>query len=496
MFPANDLHAFWSGLMTNAWIIVDRDGLRQVNERLVERRGFGMIGGELYQNVMDTTATECKFTIEKVPGKPRITIECEDNGPGFTDLTHAWTMYAPSEKKGDPTKAGRFNIGEKIVLSFAASAQIHTTSGTVIFDDSGMKPYPRRKRENGTVFWAELKCKQEYFEQLIEYMHRIIVRPGLTLTVNGEEIPHREPLDVLEYQLPTEIGDELRRTVRNTEVQIYEPSGDEVAMLYELGIPVVETEDKWHVSVQQKVPLNTERTNVTPSYLRQVRVAVFNHMHRQIEEEDTTSTWVNEAASDPKCDPEAATTFMHKKYGENSVASDPSNPEADGKAMANGWTVIPSRGLTSGQRDNLKASGSLLSSSKQFPTHMNGGPFADDVKQVTANDDMKLIEEYAKGLAQRLLNISLTVEFVHSVQWNAVAGYATGHLSFNVFRLGKRWFAKGATKTVDELIIHELAHDFASNHLSEDYHEGICTLAARLKVAALEEPEWFRKFMK
>ena len=31
-------------------------------------------------------------------------------------------------------------------------------------------------------------------------------------------------------------------------------------MLYELGIPVVETGDKWHYSVRQKVPLNWTAT--------------------------------------------------------------------------------------------------------------------------------------------------------------------------------------------------------------------------------------------
>ena len=40
-----------------SWFSVDKEGLRQINERLVERRGFGVIVAELYQNVMDTDAT-------------------------------------------------------------------------------------------------------------------------------------------------------------------------------------------------------------------------------------------------------------------------------------------------------------------------------------------------------------------------------------------------------------------------------------------------------
>ena len=100
------------------WITVNRDGLRQINERLLARRGFGMIAAELYQNVMDTDATECLFAVTKLEGQSRAEIIVQDNGPGFTNLKDAWEMFGPSEKKDNPTKAGRFNIGEKIVLSF------------------------------------------------------------------------------------------------------------------------------------------------------------------------------------------------------------------------------------------------------------------------------------------------------------------------------------------------------------------------------------------
>src|ERR1700683_3388340 len=47
------------------WFEADKVGLRQIAERLVERRGFGILGAELYQNVMDTSATACTITLEK-----------------------------------------------------------------------------------------------------------------------------------------------------------------------------------------------------------------------------------------------------------------------------------------------------------------------------------------------------------------------------------------------------------------------------------------------
>jgi hypothetical protein len=58
---------------------------------------------------------------------------------------------------------------------------------------------------------------------------------------------------------------------RETNVEVYEPEQGETAMLYELGVPVVETGDRNDVNILQKVPLNVNRDNVPPAYLRTVR---------------------------------------------------------------------------------------------------------------------------------------------------------------------------------------------------------------------------------
>src|SRR5439155_12367182 len=62
----------------------------------------------------------------------------------------------------------------------------------------------------------------------------------------------------------------------------------ETPTLYELGIPVVETGDRWHVSVGQEVPLTPDRTNVPPAYLRAVRVGVLNALTTRIVGEEAT----------------------------------------------------------------------------------------------------------------------------------------------------------------------------------------------------------------
>lgn len=70
--------------------------------------------------------------IEPVRGVAgRALLEVTDDSPeGFADLTHAYTLFAESAKKGDPLKRGPFNLGEKLVLAISDTVQIATTTGT------------------------------------------------------------------------------------------------------------------------------------------------------------------------------------------------------------------------------------------------------------------------------------------------------------------------------------------------------------------------------
>jgi hypothetical protein len=138
----------------------------------------------------------------------------------------------------------------------------------------------------------------------------------------------------------------------------------------------------------------------------------------------------------------------------------------------------------------------LQSSSEKFPNSSSKRKLADDVEDVSLTEGMRLIKEYTEGLANRLLEINVSVEFVSSKKWKASACYGNRLLTFNVGQLGTHWFSEGATDYVDRLIVHELAHQFASNHYSQEYFDGICVLAARMKVAVLKDPEWFKKFVK
>jgi hypothetical protein len=66
----------------------------------------------------------------------------------------------------------------------------------------------------------------------------------------------------------------MRPRQRKTQVAIFEALPGPTPSLYEMGLPVVEMGNRWHVNVGQKLPLNRDRDNVKPAYLQAVRVAM------------------------------------------------------------------------------------------------------------------------------------------------------------------------------------------------------------------------------
>lgn len=146
------------------WIAVDLDGL----ERTLSRRvGKVWLLHELLANVYDTQATFAKLTLQPVAGRPLATLVVEDDDPnGFRNLADAYTLYAESGKKVDPTKRGRWNAGEKLVIACCEEVEIHSTTGKVFFDKSGrgQSNQSAAKRERGTVFTATVRMTREEME--------------------------------------------------------------------------------------------------------------------------------------------------------------------------------------------------------------------------------------------------------------------------------------------------------------------------------------------
>ena len=481
-------------------LVVDKKGLA----RKLANRPKAFIVYELTQNAWDEPGvTEVTIKAEMLHGQPVCRIEVFDDAPeGFQDLTSVYTLFKDSKKAPDPTKRGRFELGEKLVAAVALRMEVVTTKGCVIIEGNKRRS-PRRKLQRGSAIVVDIRMNRAEFAAVCDDVKQLIPPQGIYTTFNGEPIKPRSPVCSFEAALQTIRTDEegnLKPTQRKAKVDVYEPRAGETAHIYEMGIPVVETGDRYHYDVQQRVPVNWERSNVPPSYLKALRVMVINEMASVLDELEARQPWVTEAVADPRCEPEATKEVVVKRFGEKAVIADPSDPEGTKIAMSKGYTVIPGGALPKGAWTNIKASGAVLPAGKVTPSPKPYDPNGDPEKvkpREEWTDDMWRLGEFAEELFRKLTGHRCDVYVVVEVTayWGAnfqKGGLSGRRLCLNYGKLGKKWFAEPKrSERVLSLLVHEFAHEFSVDHLSRSYYDTLCRLAAKLANLALDDPDFF-----
>lgn len=471
------------------WLAICKDGFKE----LVASRPAWYAVAELCQNCWDEDGTtKVTITLEKLPGRPAARLVVEDDSPeGFRDLTHAYTLFARSEKRDNPEKRGFINLGEKVVLARCIEAEISSTTGTIVFNEDGTRSHRRKKREVGTVFSGIIRMNQKEYDEACDAVWMLNPPEHIPTTFNGTLLDPREVIASFTAPLQTRVTDEegnMKMTVRKTAVHIYAVEEDESAHIYEMGIPVVETGDAFHVDVQQKVPVNMDRDNVPPAYLRKLRALVLNHTADMLDEDDASEKWVDMALEDKDIEDEAVKRVVETRFGKKVVAADPSDPEANSRAMAEGYTVVHGRSLSSKQWENVKRAEAFKPAGQVFPTrdveYSADGTPEEVLEQDDWNDDHWTVSQLAKSIAN-VLGFSIKVRMVLDKRrfGTADAWYGSRVLHFNYRRLGKKWFKDEKRQGHIRLIIHELAHEYEMNHLSEDYHMACCRIGAKVALA-------------
>lgn len=459
------------------WFEVDKDGLA----RILKRRGLEFIAFELISNAWDSSANKVTVTLEPVTKKLARFI-VEDNDPnGFTNIAHAYTMFADSSRRGDLNTRGRFNLGEKLALAVAEEATIVTTTAAFRFDKSGRYALPDRRKQGSRVELLFPATGKE-IAAILEAIGHLV--PPVPTTVNGTLLSSPEMRTVTVAQLETVLPDEegnLKHYWRKAQVEIFQNSAGKV---YEMGIPVVETGDKFCYNVLQKVPLNMERDNVTPSYLRQLRVAIFNETHSELGVEDCNTAWVREALGDKRASPEAVRSAVKARFGNKVVAFDPSDREANNIAVSKGYIVVNGNQLSSAEWENIRNARAILPAGKVCPSPkaiFSADGVKNDVPQEKWTPGMQQVVDYAHRLAGALLGCEISVRIICDIAEPYQACYGQHELVINKGKVGKAWFEQGISDEVVALLIHEFGHEYESNHLSANYNDVLCNLGAKMR---------------
>jgi hypothetical protein len=476
-------------MTTNAsWFTVDRAGLAK---QLADMPTWRLIS-ELLQNAWDEQATRVVVSIDKsnIRGYYDVCVE-DDNPNGFADLSHAWTLFAPSTKSTNAEKRGRFNLGEKLLLAGSRSATITTTSGMVRFDSAGRSATKSHQRPAGSSVFVTMKISD--LEETIDSLHRLIA--PIPTTINGVLMQPGTPLKRIPAKLPTMVANEqgdFARTERMTEVVVYPVTASRPAAIYEMGIPVVDVDLPYSLDVQQKVPLNRDRDNVTPAYLQQLRVLAFNAMYEQLKPEEFKTDWARAAAGDERAEAPAVTHSLDQRFGTKRVAYDPSDPEANRIAMSKGYTVVHGGSLSGGEwtnaRSTTRAAGQVTPSPK--PYSPDGSPLV----YIEPTASMLSVAKLAFRLARSLNIGEISVRFTSDRRWPFRATFGqTLQLVFNAGTLTPAWFDLKTNRTaILDLLIHEFGHYDGSGHLTEAFDDNLTRFGARMTDLALTNPEIFR----
>jgi hypothetical protein len=471
---------------STSWFDVDQHGFSQV----LADRDLGRIIAELIANAWDEDVSHVNVLLEDAGrGLTRVVVE-DDSPQGFVDLSHSYVMFAPSKKKDAPQKRGRFNLGEKVVLSRCVSAVISSTTGTVSFNADGTRSVSRVKREIGSRFEGIMRMGNDKRAEVIAGLQALIA--PVRTSINGEDIRERKIVATAVVTLPSVIGDgdgNLRRTRAKTTINIYEPvfGREGGGTIHEMGVPIIAVGDRFDVDVLQKVPLTIDRENVTDAFLRALRTEVLNATAHMLSAGEAATSWVAEAL--PRADSAAVKAVVKARFGERAVTVDPRDPESRSTAEYNGYTIVHGGIFSPDAWDAIKRADAIASSSSIFPTYGEKVP-GTQIPRSDWTSGMVFVASLSQRLARKLIQRSIKVTFLESIA-TVAADYGGAHIRFNVSRLGRDFFTIGRLAEVIGLLIHEFAHEIESDHRSYRYHDTLTKFAGEVAVLALSEPAFF-----
>ena len=455
----------------NSWFEVDKDGLKEMFANFPEER----MVAELVQNSWDTDgATVCRVGISQDKKTTLVSVE-DDHPDGFKNLRDAYTLFRSTEKRSDPTKRGRFNIGEKIVFARALYGAVETTKGCVEFTKDGRQDRPRKKRAKGSVVQVAFpQWDSGTRKRVNEFLGKLYVPKKMGFYVSGSQIKYQKPLRKAKTSLATEYlkvnsdGTQvMTRTQRKTEIWFY-IKRFESAYLYEMGIPVCEIDGKFDANVQQKIPLSHDRTLVPQSYLQDIYAEMLMAMGDLIEPGDLGESHVRTAMEDSRVDSKTCARLFKEQFGENAVITNPFDADSNQEAARQGASLVSPK--TFGKEVNAKLrEGGVTTTSEKYcrdrsAMEMQKLGLPEGFKEVTTISPARQnLAAYVKMLSDQLLKRPVEVKFA---TWhnNVAAIYERYNaITFNVRNVSRSMIEQPVSKCT-ALCLHELAHCMGNGH--------------------------------
>ena len=468
---------------------VSESGMRELNG---DREPWDLVK-ELIQNAWDEApfASECRVSVEPQADRNAAMVTVCDDGPGFSDIADAYTLMGHTDKRLQPTKRGRFNMGEKDVISVATEAEVETVGHTVTFLRMGSRQLTSNSRVKGTVVRVLMPWDEKQSSELITMLRRFRPPINCSLFVNDREVP-RQPVQAvspvtLQTVVQDALGKPMRRAQRRTEIHISEPyDANGKGWLYEMGIPVQIIECPWDVDVMQKVPMSQQRDTVSEAYLNRIYGEALNATHRTLKQDEFGSQWVKRAIH-PQTKREAIESIIKGRYGSSKAAFATLDTDANMRARDAGYGLINAGELSKREIEAFRNTG-VKDSDEVFPTPP---PPRKDYEPEPGSNQARFAEWVIEMAGH--CNLTATVRYFDEPDNDRLADCSasttTPTLRFNEARLGRGFFEPPYGSFGHwELLLHELGHAVSNQSVighGEAWGEGVSRAGALIAAQSL-----------
>ena len=475
---------------------VSESGMRELN---ISRQPWDLVK-ELIQNAWDEApfATECRVTVDPQPDGNSTMVTVEDDGSGFRDIADAYTLMGPTRKRLDHMKRGRFNIGEKDVISVAIKAEVETVEYTVTFPSDpseGLRKVAANSREKGTVVRVLMPWDKQQSDELVAMLQRFRPPVNCRLFVNDCEVSHTPPKARCSVALQTIIQDApdkpMQTTQRRTDIHFAEPPyADGERWLYEMGIPVQTIECPWDVDVMQKIPMGQQRNAVSEAYLNRIYAEALNTTHGMLEQEEFGAQWVKRAIEHPQIKPAAVRATVKGRYGSAKTVFETLDGDANLRASEAGYGVANPGGLSKKEIEALRKNADVKDSDEVFPTP----PPARDFYEPKPGTDLARFADWVTEMAGHC-NLTATVYYFNEPNNARLADCSASTdnptLRFNEGRLGETFFQLPYGRIEHwDLLLHELGHALSNQSAighGEAWGDGVSKAGAFIAVHMLQD---------
>jgi hypothetical protein len=463
----------------NSWFDIDNAGWKRMN---AGRPPYELVK-ELIQNVLDESFNTVNINYEFKDNIFNLCIEDDIEG-GFANSSLITTVFMTS-KEDSHLKRGRKGRGLKEFLSVCKTAVVETVGKTVEFCSDGT----RKEYGNSRTVGTKISCSiieegwnQEAVIAINDFLKRVIVYSG-KIFINGKLIKDRVKIaERLSCYLTTQkIKDGVQKDVADyAAISIYDKNGKD-GWIYEMGIPVCNTDIPYDIDIHQRIPLNDNRNEVSKIYLTDTKKYIVKALINKLEKKDYLGWALETLWSYWGYTIEERSTIL-SKFANNKTLIKSKSKIINDKAKQKGFELIDISVYNEKLRDFLEDG---ISTADKTISDIEKNTKEIDVEPTeTEFEFISKLEELIKKAIGKDIKIRIMEKPKDIVSGNTTLAIHTfcGNdtvIKYNRLGLSKKVFENPYGEKALDILIHELGHEDSSEH-ETDFCNSVTKYAGKI----------------